>query len=437
MIKRTLLIVLILLLAMSVSAQEANPVTVIDAYGNEVTIEDTSRIVTIGGAVTETVYALGFSENIVGVDESSIYPAEALELPIIGYLRYLAAEPILEVEPTLIITTQDAGPQEVVDLLESAGITFLVVPAEDTVDGAITKIRTIAQALDSVELGETLIADLQADIETATTLTDSLDSSPRVLFLFLRGQAVQGLAGTGTGADEMIRLAGAENAFPDADGYQALTAEAVITAQPDIIVTTSNGIDSIGGMDALLALPGVSDTPAAQNGRIIASMDDMYLLGFTSRLGDAVLDFTYLLHEDLPRSVTTVARLDGRFDTLIEAIEIAEYQALFEGEGPYTIFAPAPTAFDALPPALLEGLFSSPISVQAVIGFHVVEGNYTAEQLMTMDGQQLPTLLGAPLMITVDGDTLLVNGVTITEPDITADNGILHMIDGVLMPERP
>lgn len=437
MIKRTLIIVLILLLAMSVSAQEANPVTVIDAYGNEVTIEDTSRIVTIGGAVTETVYALGFSENIVGVDESSIYPTEALELPIIGYLRYLAAEPILEVEPTLIITTEDAGPQEVVDLLESAGITFLVVPAEDTVEGAIAKIRTIAQALDSVELGETLIADLQADIETASTLTASLDSTPRVLFLFLRGQAVQGLAGTGTGADEMIRLAGGENAFIDSEGYQALTAEAVITAQPDIIVTTSNGIDSIGGIDALLELPGVSDTPAAQTGRIISTLDDLYLLGFTSRMGGAVLDFTYLLHEELPRSVTTVARLDGRFEILIQAIEIAEYGALFEGEGPYTVFAPAPSAFEALPEGMLAGLFSSPISVQAVIGFHVVEGHYTVEQLLMMDGQQLSTLLGAPLTITVEGDTLLINGVAIAESDITADNGILHMIDGVLLPARP
>ena len=436
MVKRAVLSLLMLLVSITIVAQD-DPVTVIDAYGNEVTIVDTSRIITIGGAVTETVYALGFGDHIVGVDESSIYPQEAFDLPQIGYLRFLFAEPILEAEPTLIITTEDAGPEEVVDILESAGITFLVVPAEDTIDGAIAKIRTIAQALDSVDLGETLIADLEADIITAEALTAGLDTTPRVLFLFLRGQAVQGMAGLNTGADEVLRLAGAENAFAIADGYQALTAEAVITAQPDIIVTTSNGIDSIGGMDALLALPGIADTPAAQNGRIIASLDDLYLLGFTSRLGDAVLDFTYLLHEELPRTLPVVARLDGRFEVLLQALDIAEYDTLLSGEQSYTVFAPSQEAMDALPDGLLAGLFTSPISVQAVIGSHILEGNYSFDDLRGMDGEQIETLFGTSITITVDGETVLIDGISIIEADITASNGILHVIDGMFMPTRP
>jgi iron complex transport system substrate-binding protein len=432
------LLIFVLSAAPAAAQDEASgPVTVVDAYGEEVVIEDASRIISIGGAVTETIYALGLGDNIIAVDESSIYPAAAFDLPQIGYLRFLSAEPILAYNPTLIIATDDAGPPEVVQQLRDVGVTFLIVPAEDTLEGAIDKLMTIAAALDRVEAGQALVDDMRASVADAGNLVSTLDARPRVMFLFLRGMSVLGVSGAGTGADEMIRLAGAENAVTSYEGYQPLTAEAVVAAAPDVILVTTNGIDSIDGLDALLELPGVAQTPAAQNGRIIASMDDLYLLGFTSRMGDAIIDLTYLVHTELPRPLPIVARLRGDSATLVRALQIAGQWDMLSGEGPFTVFAPQQSAFDDLPPGLLEGLFSSPISVQAVIGFHIVPDLLTYADLLGMDGESLPTLLGTPLSVTVEGDTVFINGVAIAEPDVMASNGVLHYIDGVLLPERP
>ena len=134
---------LVLLVTATVAFAQDNdpPYTVVDAFGEEVVIEDISRIVTIGGAVTEIVYELGLGDNIIAVDTSSIYPDAATEKPDVGYLRFLSAEPILSFEPTLIITTDDAGPPETLQLLGEVGVTVLVTPAENTVQGAEDKIR--------------------------------------------------------------------------------------------------------------------------------------------------------------------------------------------------------------------------------------------------------------------------------------------------------
>lgn len=432
-----LLAAALLLILIPAAAQENGPITVTDATGAEVTISDASRIITIGGAVTETVFALGLGDNVIAVDESSIYPEAAAALPQVGYLRFLAAEPILAFDPTLIITTIDAGPPEVLAQVRDAGVTVLIVQAQASFDAAIAKIELIAAALDRSEAGAALVEGLQADIDRAAELTATVTEPVRVLFLFLRGTAVQGAAGTGTSADEMIRLAGAENVVTDYSGYQPLSAEAIIAAAPDVIVTTSNGAESIGGLEAVLALPGVADTPAAENGRVIASMDDLYLLGFTPRLGQAILDLTYLLNEDIPRPLTVVARLAGDFDILLEGVDIAGYTERLTDEGPFTVFAPNNAAFEALPPGMLGGLFSSPISVQAVLGYHIVEGVFTAETLSRMDGAMLPTLFGPPLAVTVSDGVVSVNGVQVVAADTAAANGIIHIIDGVLIPERP
>jgi len=436
----TLILIVLLLLTGSLSVAQRDtgdwePVTVVDAFGDEVTISDPSRIITLGGAVTEVVYALGWGDNIVALDESSIYPPEETALlPQVGYLRFLSAEPVLSVAPTLIIATEDAGPDEAVIQLENAGVTFLVVPAEDTVDGAREKIRTIAAALNEVELGEEYIARMDRDIERAQELAAATESSPRVMFVYARGRAVLTVSGTGTGADEMIRLAGAQNAIQDIEGYIPMTAEAVAAAQPDIILAATLGADSVAEIGGLTNLPGVGLTPAANNGRIY-TMDDLYLLGFTPRLGDAILDLTYLLHEELPRPVPTVARLTNRFPTLVEALNVSGLEdSLAEAEA-VTLFLPTEDAFNALPADLVEAIFNSTITVQAAISFHTVDGTLTGDDLRGLDGGSVESWLGTPLNITTEGDTLLVNGNPVIET-LEAGNGIIHVIDGVLVPER-
>lgn len=406
----------LLTLAPVAAQDDDDPITVIDALGNEVTINDASRIITLGGAVTETVSALGLGDRIVAVDESSIYPEAVTDLPIVGYLRFLSAEPVLSVDPTLIIATEDAGPSETVQQLEAAGVTFLVVPAEDTIEGAIEKIRAIAIALGREEQGELLIGELEEDVAFAANLLDSVESTPRVMFFFLRGRAVLTVSGEGTGADQMLRLAGAENAVTGYEGYQPITAEAVIAAAPDIIMTTSNGVESIGGIEEVLQLPGVAQTPAAENGRIIASMDDLYLLGFTSRFGDALLELTYRIHEDIPRPVFVVAQLDGRFQSVASALETLDLDEALSDAGPYTLFAPVD--------------MDVPVDADVLLN-HVVSGTFTAADLAEVE--TLNTLGGATLTVAVsDSGAVTINGVTVILPDIVASNGVIHGVENVL-----
>ncbi|MEQ8671960.1 MAG: ABC transporter substrate-binding protein [Aggregatilineales bacterium] len=406
---------------------DEQPVTVIDAVGNEVTITDTSRIITIGGAVTETVYALGLGDRIVAVDESSIYPAQALDLPMVGYLRFLSAEPVLSVNPTLIIATEDAGPAETVQQLEAAGVTFLLVPAEDTVTGAIEKIRAIAVALSRVDEGEALVADLEADVALAQELLSTVETRPRVMFFFLRGRAVLAVSGEETGADEMIRLAGGENVVSGYTGYQPITAEAVIAAAPDVIMTTSNGVESIGGVEEVSTLPGVAQTPAGASGRIIASMDDLRMLGFTARLGDSLLELTYRIHEEIPRPVPVVTRLDGRFNLLAEALATTDIDRAIREGGAYTLFAPTDEVLAGVDLYSVEDL-------SAILRHHVVDGEFTAEMLAGMNGETLTTLNGDALTVTVVDSGVMIDGVRVSVADLSASNGVVHGIDGVLMP---
>ncbi len=271
------------------TAAASGPVTITDATGREVTINDTSRIVTVGGTVTEITFALGAGGQVVAVDTSSTYPPEATQLPKVGYQRQLAAEGVLALGPSLILTSTEAGPPEAIEQLQAAGVPVLIVPLEYTVDGTKRAIRMLAEALRRVERGNELIAQLDRDLAAAAQVAATLNPRPRVLFLYARGPNTVNAAGAKTSADEIIRLAGGQNAITDFEGFKPLTAEAAAAAAPDVLLLFESGLESLGGKEGLLRVPGVAQTPAGQNGRIIA-MDGLYLLGFGPRLGAAARD---------------------------------------------------------------------------------------------------------------------------------------------------
>lgn len=425
-------------LAIPIQGQANEPVTVIDAFGEEITITDTSRIVTVGGPVTEIVFALGVGDRVVARDDSSLYPPQVNALESVGYVRRLSAEPVLATEPTLIIAEPDAGPPEAVAQLRASGVTFLIVPHEDSIEGVIQTITVIATALGRESEGAQLIQKIEADYAAAQSLLQTSESRPRVMFIYARGAGSVSVAGTNTSAATMIALAGAENAVTEYEGYKPITAEAVVAAQPDVILMMSRGLDSLGGIDGLLEQPGIAQTPAGENRRVVA-MDDLYLLGFSTRVGTAVFDLAYLLHDELQPPLLTLLRADGRFHTLLGAIDAAGQTALLSGDTPYTLFAPTDEAFRALPPGMLDGLMSSTISLQAVLAYHVVEGSVLAEDVVALDGQTIqPLYPDAALKIMVSDDVVMLNDTArVIETDKVAANGVIHVIDSVLLPERP
>jgi iron complex transport system substrate-binding protein len=278
-------------------AQE--PVIVTDAEGNEVAITDTSRIATLGGVATEITYALGAQDQVIAVDDSSFYPPEALaDKPSVGYHRFLAAEPVIAAGPTLILGDDESGPPDVLAQLRDAGITILLLPDPTSVEEATELIGSVGRALGREEAADEVTDKLEADLAAAESLVAGVTEAPRVLFYFRPPGAPSMIAGAETAAGAMIELAGGENVYPGFDGYLPMTPEGLVEIAPDVILTTDQSLREVGGLEGLLAEPGIAETPAAADGRIV-SMEDLYLLGFGPRTGQAVADLARLIHPEL------------------------------------------------------------------------------------------------------------------------------------------
>ncbi|HEV7858727.1 MAG TPA: ABC transporter substrate-binding protein [Pyrinomonadaceae bacterium] len=282
------------------SQNKAAGVTLIDAAGQPVTVSDSSRIVCVGTALTETVYALGAGSRLVGVDNSSSeYLSQAAGLPKVGPRNALNAEGILSLKPTLVIITSDAGPSQVIEQLKTSGVTTLTLSANYSVEAVKKKVQTIARALGLNAKGEELSNSIDNDMRGVKRLMDRALATPKVLFVG-RGPNMPNatMSGSGTTIDEMIRVAGGKNPMTAFEGFKEMTDEAVVSAAPDIILMTEKSFERSGGADGVLKFPGVALTPAGRNRRIVA-VSDMYFQGFGPGIGRAIYDLTIKLHPEL------------------------------------------------------------------------------------------------------------------------------------------
>ena len=262
-------------------------------------IHSAERIVSLNGSTTEILFALGIGEKIVGCDASSTYPKHATEtLPSVGYQYRLNAEGILSLRPTLVIGRADVKPPQVIEQLRMAGVTVLLLKEPRTVDEAKQRLRTIGKAVDRQEQATALISALEKDIETLKSKVTSRQNQPKLkaLFLYLRGPQTAFVLGKDSGPSAMLELVGATNAAGKIKGTKPMTAEAVIAAQPDVYVLFESGLKSIGGVEGLLKVPGLAQTPAGRDKRVVA-MDGLYLSGFGPRCGKAALDLFRGIYE--------------------------------------------------------------------------------------------------------------------------------------------
>lgn len=252
---------------------------------------EAKRVLTIGGSVTEIVYALGQQDRLIARDTTSAYPPEAVKLPDVGYMRQLSSEGVLSVNPDLILSEEGAGPPETIAVLKEAGIPFETIPAGTDPEGLAAKIEAVAGALGVPDAAGAPVAALRADLEKLSAATDEPQKKRVMFILSVQGGRIMA-SGQGTEADAIIRLAGAENAITDFDGYKSLTDEAVIAAAPDVILmmASSAARANFDAADAeVLAMPAISTTPAARTGSLIR-MDGLYMLGFGPRTGQAALE---------------------------------------------------------------------------------------------------------------------------------------------------
>jgi iron complex transport system substrate-binding protein len=263
--------------------------------------EPPSRIVSIGGALTETVFALGQGARVVAVDTTSRHPRPAAALPRIGYMRALPTEGIVALAPDLLLMSGDAGPAEVLAVLRAARVPTVVVPDEAGPGAPAAKARAVAAALgqDGAALARALEADwamLDAPLATARA-----HPAPRVLFVLSLARGAPLVSGRSTHADAMITAAGGENAVRGFEGYKPLSAEAAVALAPDVILMMDHALAEAGGGAALRTVPALAVTPAVRQGRVVA-MDGPYLLNFGPRAAAARRDLAARLHPalDLP-----------------------------------------------------------------------------------------------------------------------------------------
>lgn len=274
------------------------PASVASADGTTVTITDVSRIVPLWGNLAEVVFTLGLGPHVVGRDLATTFD-EAKDLPVVTHGHDVSAESVLSLRPTIVFAQTDTGPPEAIDQIRAAGVPVVVVEAPSTLADVDSRITTIATALGVADVGERLIERTHDEIAAVQALIPPTATPPKVAFLYLRGSAgVYLLAGPGSGADSMIVAAGgvdAGTAMGLDRPFTPLTSEALVVAAPDAILMTTTGLESVGGIDGLVGIPGVAQTPAGMDRRVV-TVEDGLLYSFGARTAEALREIITQLY---------------------------------------------------------------------------------------------------------------------------------------------
>ncbi|QIP55951.1 heme/hemin ABC transporter substrate-binding protein [Hafnia alvei] len=233
------------------------------------------RIVSVGGDVTEIVYALGAGDRLVARDTTSTLPA-AKNLPDVGYMRQLNAEGILSLKPTMVLASELAEPSLVLRQIADVGVKVVPVSGEASLDNVPHKIQQVASALNLEKQG----AAVTQKYEQQLAAVPPTPLKTKVLFILSHGGMTPMAAGQDTAADSIIKASGAQNAMQGFSRYRPLSQEGVVASAPDLVLITSDGFKTLGTVDKVWALPGMALTPAAKNKQILV-VDDMALLGFS------------------------------------------------------------------------------------------------------------------------------------------------------------
>lgn len=245
------------------------------------------RVVSVGGSLTEILYALGLEAHVIAVDSTSVYPPEAAARPQVGYMRTLSPEGILATAPDLILALEGSGPPEALDVLRRAEVPVTIIPDDPSIAGIAAKVRAVAAIFGRQAEGEALATRIVADIEDVEAVVAGLPARKRVIFVLSFAGDRLLAAGTGTAADAIIRLAGAENAMSGYSGYKQATDEAIAAAAPDVVLAMHGGGPDPVTAEQAFALPALAATPAAADRAFIA-LDGQFLLGFGPRTADAI-----------------------------------------------------------------------------------------------------------------------------------------------------
>ena len=287
----TLLVLAISLLTV-VSCKNETKITE-DTAATDTIAKTEHKIISLNGAITEIVAALGHEGQLVGRDVTSTWPESVKETATdLGHVRSLSIESVMALQPTIILATEKDMNPELRERLKSSGITAHVFPQEYSPEGTKNLIADVAKALNHNDYKK-----LQDKIDADLAKVEPLANSTKVLFIYARGAGNLMVGGKNTPVDKVIGLAGAQNAVTEFEDYKPLTPEALIQANPDVILMFDSGIGSLGGPQGVLKIQGIDKTNAGKNKKII-SMDGGLLSGFGPRVGEAAIQLNSLLSDN-------------------------------------------------------------------------------------------------------------------------------------------
>lgn len=258
------------------------------------------RIVTLSSALTETVFALGFGHAVVATDVTSLSPEAAARLPRVSVNRAVSAEGIMAFRPDLVLAPEGDVPPAVVQHLRTAGIAFVPLRQQYTAKGALTFIRQVARALGEPAAGERAAAAMNERLQQALQVVaaSAWSKPPTVLFIYARGTGALSVAGKGSSIDAIISLAGGRNAVQEFADFKPYSTEALVKANPDIIMMFDFGVSNLGGEKAIYQLPGVRITRAGKARRII-QVDGPLMVNFSTRLPEAIQVLNGLIRQKM------------------------------------------------------------------------------------------------------------------------------------------
>lgn len=257
-------------------------------------------VLSIGGAVTEFIYALGEESRLVGRDSTSMFPVAARALPNVGYMRALSPEGVLSVAPVLVLARENSGPAEAIEVLKSSGLEWIDVPDNFTRSGIMENVDIIAGALEVPEKGSALKSKIGIELDATQAIIDTItDTQTAIFILSMRDGAVMA-AGQATGADGIMEMSGVTNAFKDFFGYRPVTDEAIIAAEPDVVLMMAPTPGRGHGItdEQILAHPALSQTPAARQLRFLR-IDGSKALTFGPRTAEAALEVAEMVYGNL------------------------------------------------------------------------------------------------------------------------------------------
>ena len=282
--RKVAIIALVALLSGCAQSPVASTYTISQDDVRSISLDSTTgftaqRVVVLANGVAEIIQSLNGQAIIVGRDISSTEDSLS-QIPIVTSGHQVLPEKVISLKPDLVIIDASTGPKAAIETIKAAGITVVETPESWSLQDLPTKVRAVGRAIGAVDQAELLVQQLNQSLKVS-----AIKNAPKVAFLYLRGtSSIYLIGGPGSGADSLLEAIGAVDVGAQnlERPFNTLTAESLAALNPDVIVVMSKGLESVGGIQGLLKLPGVAQTNAGKNSAVI-DVDDSLLLSFGPR----------------------------------------------------------------------------------------------------------------------------------------------------------